>query len=338
MIANPLLNASQGYGRGFDRFEVRPPGTPEWDGEAVVDRGLAQLAGRGPRPFFLYLHLFDPHYPYEPAACLDATTPRDDAARRAAFTAALPPEQRELMDDAAYRGIESLIALYDGEIACADRALGRLFGALEAEGLAEDTLVVLTSDHGEGLWQRAPAEGEELKTQVFFPQLYYSHGVQLYSEQVHVPLILRGPGVEAGTVEPADVSLLDVVPTVLELAGVPAPDGFSGVSLVSSASRGGDGAIYSVCSRLTTVTVDGRWRLHVPREHRVERFGARPELYDLSSDPLELEPLEDPERAAGMIRMVAAWRARHAGGPAPEIDAEQRALLESLGYAGEADR
>jgi arylsulfatase A-like enzyme len=336
VIANALLVPAEGYARGFDRYDVRPPDAPEWVAEDVVERGLARLAERDPaRPFFLFLHLFDPHYPYAPPAELVAP-PRLDDARRAAFAAALPQEERALLDDAAYEGLERLIARYDGEVRRVDRALGRFLTRLDELGLRDDTLVVVTSDHGEGLWQRAPAEGEARKTDVHFPALYYSHGVQLYGEQVHVPLVLRGPGVPAGATRADAVSLVDLPATVLALLGVPAPPTVGGRPLLHGAEP--DRPVYAVCSRLTSVTVGDRWRLHVPREHRVERFGAAPELYDLAADPLELAPVDDPGRTAELAALVARWRERHAG-PAPDaIDADERARLEALGYAGEAER
>ncbi|MEM7305197.1 MAG: sulfatase [Planctomycetota bacterium] len=339
VIANPLLNESQGYARGFDNFEIRGAGEQEWNAERVLGRGQELLESYGERrPYFLYLHLFDPHYPYFPDEEGEPLPIRNDSKRRTAFRNALPEDKRDLFGEEEYRGIETLISLYDGEIRRTDRALGRLFAWMEERGLGERTLVIVTSDHGEGLWQRAPAVGEELKNKVFFPHLYYSHGVQLYSEQVGVPLVMRGPGMRQGDTRSEDVSLLDVVPTVLEIVGIDNPGDLSGLSLAADYFPETGREIYSVCSRVSTVTVDGRWRLHVPREHRVDRYGARPELYDLSFDPKELSPLDDTIRTKQLVRLVAAWRARNTGVPEGEIDQEQLELLESLGYTGEADR
>jgi arylsulfatase A-like enzyme len=241
------------------------------------------------------------------------------------------------LSDEAYRGIETLIDLYDRDVSQADRALGRLLEQLEREGLAADTLVLVTSDHGEGLWQRSPAAGEERKTEVFFPALYYSHGVQLYSEQVHVPLVLRGPGVPSGPVD-SDVSLLDVVPTLLDLLAIEAPRDLSGLSLLDRAALGARDEVFAVCSRVTTVTVGGRWRLHQPREFRVQRFGATPALFDLLADPLEVSPVDDPQRVADLQTRIARWRADYERVSVDATDPAQAAILEALGYTGEADR
>ena len=339
VVANPILNERIDFDRGFERYDVFPHdprqgATNGWTADEVVDRGLAMMEEGDGRPFLLYLHLFDPHYPYAPE--LDGAAPPfepfDDPARRARFADALPPDERALLTDDAYRGIEKLIALYDAEVLQVDRALGRLFDAL-----GDDTLVVLTSDHGEGLWQRAPYEGEAPKTAVHFPWLYYSHGVQLYGEQVHVPLVIHGPNVPPGEVT-LQRSTLDVLPTILGRLGLPAPPALDGVDLLGLPDEDTWKRVYSVCSRATSVTYDDRWRLHVPRDYRVEKHGATPELYDLRRDPLELTPLDDPELTEALAEDVARWRAHAENAAATTVDPEQQELMEAMGYTGEAER
>lgn len=341
VVSNPILNERVGFDRGFGSFDLFPHDPRSgmangWSAEEMVDRGLALLEGGDERPFFLYLHLFDPHYPYRPEVAGEVFGPELDPARRAAYREALPEDRRDRLTDAAYRGIEREVALYDAEVLQVDRALGRLFDELDQRGLAANTLVVLTSDHGEGLWQRAPYPGEAPKTAVHFPDLYYSHGVQLYDEQVHVPLVLRGPGVPAGRVVEGPRSTLDVLPTILARVGVPAPGPLDGFDLLGT-DEDAWAEVYSVCSRATTVTLDGRWRLHVPREYRVEKYGARPELYDLEADPLELDPLDDPARIEDLAGRVERWRAA-AERAAAAVDPAQQELMESMGYTGETDR
>ena len=262
-----------------------------------------------------------------------------DPARREAFRAALPEEARGELTDEVYAEIERRIALYDSEVLQADRGFAAVLEHLEASGLADETLVVFTSDHGEGLWQRAPLPDETYdKANAYFPLLYFDHGIMLHSEQVHVPLVFRGPGVPAGERRGEEVSLLDVVPSVLARAGFRAPDRLHGRDVFDPATAP-PRELFAVCSRGTTVTVDGRWRLHEPRDYRLER-GVEPELFDLVADPGERAPVDDPARLATLRKLVALWRERHSGeqGAAAGISEEQRALLDSLGYTGgEAD-
>jgi arylsulfatase A-like enzyme len=134
-----------------------------------------------------------------------------------------------------------------------------------------------------------------------------------------------------------DVSLLDLLPTVLALVDVPPRAELDGTDLLSGAPR--VEPLFALCSRATAVVVDGRWKYVEPREYRIERHGAKPELYDLASDPLELAPLDDPERAADLRALVLAWRARFA---VRDVGAEARSTgqsddMRAIGYAGEGD-
>jgi arylsulfatase A-like enzyme len=107
--------------------------------------------------------------------------------------------------------LEHLLALYDGEIRYTDDEMGRVLDHLSARGALANTLVVVTSDHGEEFLEHGSWE----------------HQKTLYGEVIRVPLVVRGPGVPARR-EPAPVSLLDVAPTVLAWAGLPAPASFQG--------------------------------------------------------------------------------------------------------------
>lgn len=337
VVANRLLTGERGFDQGFDSYDLfATPGRGRvvgWLADEVTDRAIAFLEG-GRRPYFLLVHYFDPHDPYLPAGGL-AFEPWDRPERLEAFRAALPPEERALLDRETYRGIEHHVARYDSEVLQVDRALGRLLDHLERTGLAEETLVVVTADHGEGLWQRAANRGEPHKDGVFFPQLYFEHGVQLYDEQVRVPLALRGPGVPAGAVHRESVSLIDVVPTALALLDVPAPAGLSGTPLLPLGEHPA-GPVFCVCSRGTTVTLPGGLRLHQPRAYRIEK-GIAPELYDLSADPLELADLAGDPRAPELTDVVLRWEELRAqvdwgAGELPDREELERELG-ALGYA-----
>jgi arylsulfatase A-like enzyme/Tfp pilus assembly protein PilF len=211
---------------------------------------------------------------------------------------------------------------YDGEVAYADELVGRLVGALEAGGLFDRAIIAVTSDHGEGLGDHGEAE----------------HGIFLYREAVHVPLILRLPrGAAGGTRVAGTVAQADLAATLLDLAGLKA-DGLDGVSLRGALSGAGSGhPVYSETfypryhlgwSELFAAT-DGRYRyVRAPR----------PELFDLSNDKGEQRSLVT-ERAsvAAAMNLWLEQRGAGAAASAPEaVPSDVREKLQALGYVGTA--
>lgn len=340
VASNALLSAGRGWGRGFDHYEVWtvPERGPRngWPAREVVDRGLAALdAAPADRPTFLFLMPFDPHQPYMPAS-REGFDARLSAPRKRAFLRALGPERYDLLDERTYRTLEEAIASYEAEVAQVDAALGFLFDALEARGRLDETLVVVTADHGEGLWQRAAPPDSVDKQKGPFPLLYSTHGAMLEPEQVHVPLVLRGPGVPAGERRDEPTSSIDVMPTILSLAGLERPP-TDGVDLFAPGALEDRDELVAFISRGGSILVDGRWQLIVPTPHRAEKYGLEPVLYDLANDPRAEQPVDDPELAAELAARLQAWwdsrRIRE-----DMLDDDERAVLEALGYTdGEAD-
>ncbi|HEX7150614.1 MAG TPA: sulfatase-like hydrolase/transferase [Thermoanaerobaculia bacterium] len=206
---------------------------------------------------------------------------------------------------------------YDGDIVAADAIVGKLLAFLKAKQLYDGALIVITSDHGEGLGDH----GEE------------QHSILVYREAIHVPLLVKLPkNAQANTTNDASAALADIFPTVLEVTGADAPPRANAVSLLAlPPSR----AIYAESlyplyhfgwSELRTV-VDERWQfIEAPR----------PELYDVIADPREKRDVATTER-----RTVAAMRqqlAKHADAAPPvgDIDPEDAAKLAALGYVGSA--
>jgi len=207
VVSSFVLSREFGYDQGFADYDddVSRADTPEatmvWEGRTVdgrfygsaddtTDRALRWLRERShpEDPFFLFVHYFDPHDPYLPPA--DYRPPFD-------------PTRKEALK------LNRTIFLYDTLLAFTDREIGRLLEALEREGLADDTLVVVTGDHGEGLMTHG----------------HMYHGVHVYEEAVRVPLIVRWPGrVPAGRVVAAPFAIVDLAPAILELAGVESAD------------------------------------------------------------------------------------------------------------------
>jgi choline-sulfatase len=316
------LDRRFGLAAGFDHYDDRfaPAESslpkPQWDGlplgqpydrraDATTDRALRWLGTRpSGRPFFLWVHYFDPHSPYDP-----------------------PAAYRFQPGDAAAGSAGELVAAYDGEIRFTDTQLGRLLDALDAEGLAKNTLVVVTSDHGEGLGQHGVME----------------HGSVVYEEAVRVPLVLRWTGhVLGGRRLAAPVELLDVAPSVLELAGAAPPASDHGVSLAplaTGASRVQDArrAVFlqrEFQERAGSNTFAVRAGAHKYVETREESRVLRRELYDLAGDPQELRSLdaEQQERTEQLVRLLQAWRTRVAPGRRQQVAPENLEGLRALGY------
>jgi arylsulfatase A-like enzyme len=212
-IANSVIyGAESKFDRGFDVF-VGLHGEEDRrsklvGADVVVDAALAFLRSRRGLPTFLYVHTMDPHVPYEPPPPFDRMFepfPTPEHPARDPRT-----DYREPLDR------ERMIAQYDGDIAFGDREFGRFLRELKAAGLYEDALLVFLSDHGEefldhGLWL---------------------HGRSLFDELIRVPLVVKLPGNRgAGTRVAAQVQGLDVVPTVLEAAGLPLPADLGGQPL-----------------------------------------------------------------------------------------------------------
>jgi len=349
IVANPVLNHLQGFDVGYEQYDLTEGDFETelverrwgWPGSIVVDKGIRWMRElRDDRPFMLYLHLMDPHYPYSPVEGIPFTWQKDlSPAKRASFEANLAPQHAGAITTKLYKNMERMLAAYDAEILEVDQELARLFAYLDESGLSENTVVVLTSDHGEGLWEHSSADGwvnEASFSQSIVPELYRGHGEQLYEELIHVPLAFVGPGVPTGVRERRVVSLVDVVPTLLSLLDVASPTELHGMPLFGDEALAERTEVFSRCARGTSITVDGRWKLLLPEDHVAERGGLTA-LYDLSVDPGEDHPIDDPERSRELAAQISAWKARYSE-VAEEMPIEkQRELLRQMGYLGLAN-
>jgi arylsulfatase A-like enzyme/Flp pilus assembly protein TadD len=208
---------------------------------------------------------------------------------------------------------------YDGEVAYADAEIGRLLRAVSAAGAGRPPLIVILGDHGESLGEH----GER------------THGMLLYDGALRIPLIMAGPGVSVGE-HRRPVSIVDVAPTVLRLAGLAVPAGMQGRDLLSGTSEPHEAYAETVYPRTLgwsplAALVEDRWKIIAPE-------GAGEELYDLERDPAERENAAgrkpDVVQAAA-ARLAAIKRAEAAPASAP-ASAEARERLRALGYVGSA--
>ena len=293
-VARPS-GLDQGFSTFDDPFGAGEAGTSrearsERRAGEVVDRALAWLAKPRRSPFFLWAHLYDPHAPYEPPAPF-----RERFARRP----------------------------YDGEVAYADSQVARLLAWLDRSGRRTDTLVVVTSDHGEGLGDHGESE----------------HMLLVYDSTLRVPLLMSWPGrLPAGGRVSGQFRSVDLLPTLLDLLGLPETP-TSGVSRAAVWRAGGHipdnesyaeslyGSLHYGYAPLRALRAEGWKYVEAPR----------PELYRVAEDPGETKNLlaSSAPTATRLRTRLATYDAK---GPAPSVtpavskDAAER--LAALGYVG----
>lgn len=211
-VSNPLVSADKNFDQGFEFFKGY-----RWEPAVPVLADASEWLGRmGRYRFFLYLHLVDPHAPYEPEQVdlerFGSPEPEDFSAEAQKQMVDAIRLGNEYDHQRLGRFSEYLSNLYDGEVATADRAIGALLTQLERMGLADRTIVAVTSDHGEE----------------FLEHGMLGHGRQLFDESVRVPLILSGPGIARGERTETRVENRFLGPSLLRLAGVEARENLKG--------------------------------------------------------------------------------------------------------------
>jgi arylsulfatase A-like enzyme len=310
------LDATFGLGRGFDVYET--PGGPAADLARdrffrEVEAGLAWIGGIGRRRFFLFLHTYEVHHPYTPDAEARARLPEH-------YDGPLPPDiSLALLEDVNAGRLAitpadraHIVHAYDQEISSVDEAFGRLVAALRTAGLYEETLLVLTSDHGEEFGEHGTMGW---------------HGHSLHDELLRVPLLVKFPRSWRGsrTME-AQVRGIDVAPTVLTAAGVAVPHAFEGADLVEYVAGGAGPPRYAVAA------LDGGGTALRSREWKwIQRT-----LFRLESDPGEEVDVADsfPEVAdrLRLVKQKLVVEADRVEGPRAAIDDDLRDRLRSLAY------
>ena len=289
-----------GLDRGFEFYDNFPEKTEtksrwgrlERRGMDVVQRAETWLDGHRTGPHFVWVHLYDPHDPYEP-----------------------PPPYSERYKD----------HLYDGEIAFADSALGRFLNYLKEQHWYEGALIIVVGDHGEGLGEH----GED------------THGIFLYDSTTHVPLIVKLPNEqEADKVVEEQARTTDILPTILELLGIPAPESLDGTSL-KSALLGTEAPSRTVLGETDYPLRFGWAPLRSVRKDAFKFIEApRPELYDLRSDPGEIRNAYVPwdSTVQKLRKELAKVSAKAAGKPsAAAVAPSTTDELRALGYLSTAD-
>jgi arylsulfatase A-like enzyme/Tfp pilus assembly protein PilF len=309
-VLDPKSATAPGFDRGFDTydapFHLRGEGEDRYQsverrGIMVVNSALAWLKEHPDGPFFVWLHFYDPHDPYDPE----------------------PPFKSRYASSP-----------YNGEIAYVDSVLGKFFAELKKRGLYDQVLITVVADHGEALGEH----GEQ------------SHGLFLYDETIHVPLVIKLPGASAHhSLIQTRVGLVDVAPTLLQEAGVVAPGTMQGKSLIELMTPRAVAAAKTSKSdsaardRPQYAETDYPYRafgwssLRSWREGKYLYIDApRSELYDQSLDAAASHNLVNnvPAISATMAEQLAAFRSRTSSSDKTpnSITPLQAQQLQALGY------
>jgi arylsulfatase A-like enzyme len=287
------------------------------------------------QPFFLYVHTIDSHVPYQPpkrfltfydaqpySGPIDFSSDTDVLER--IKIGRIRPDDRDK---------EHLQALYDATISYHDVHFAAMMQGLKKRGLEDDTIVVLTSDHGEEFWDHGSV----------------GHGHTVWDELLHVPMIVRVPGLtDGGERVPEAVGLVDVMPTVLDALGEKIPEQFVGHSFLPALRGDADPAPRAAVSGFFA-----GWRTLVTGRLKLVQHGTeRQALYDVQSDPGETRDLA-PERpiavayTRGLLGLTLAEdageddalrAARNHANERTTIDPQTEAQLKALGYVGTSRR
>jgi arylsulfatase A-like enzyme/Flp pilus assembly protein TadD len=311
MVLDPATNAAPGFDRGFDFYDADfhnpQPGEDRYHSlerraEDVANHAMGWLSHHQQTPFFIWLHFYDPHEPYDPPE----------------------PFKSQYASEP-----------YDGEIAYTDSVLGGVLEVLQRHGLYQNTVIAVAADHGEAFGEH----GERW------------HGMFLYDETIHVPLLLKLPGERfAGKRVEARVALADVAPSLLQAANVALPAAIQGQSLfplmdvpksgkqnASSEKKPTDRAIYSETNYAHRVF--GWSEL---RSWRVEKYlyvqAPKKELYDQLADPNAFKNLAPSSKAVAdtLDGQLSDFRKKTTGAAVAqaELDPAGEEKLRALGYLG----
>jgi arylsulfatase A-like enzyme/Flp pilus assembly protein TadD len=289
-ISAYVLRGSTGLGAEFDAYDDAVStradvsvGELQRSGDVTVAAAERWIGENAQQPFFFMLHLFEPHTPY-----------------------AAPEPFRSRYANAPY----------DGEIAASDALVGRLIESLKRSGIYDRALIVLLSDHGEGLGDHGEQE----------------HGVFLYREALHVPLLVKLPnGERANTTVEENVQLIDVYPTVAAVARAKVPESVQGKSLLGTLDAARGAYAETLLPRLHFGWSDLQ-SLVSGRHHFIQ--APRPELYDFVADPREQKNvLTDERRTYAALRQQLETYAAEAAAPTG-VSKEEAEKLAALGYIG----
>lgn len=298
-IGSEVLRRTFGFNQGFTYYDDEMPRSNKAAGYAraasrpaniIVDHAIHWLDDNsGKQPIFLWMHFYDPHEPYHPPAAFQRQYPHD---------------------------------LYSAEIAFTDQQIGRFLEVLRKKFPADKTLIVVMSDHGEGLGEH----GE------------YNHGIFLYDSTLRIPWIMAGPGIPPGVRVQQQAREIDLLPTILDLTGGKAAPVVQGTSLVPTFFGKPVDTAYSYEETLYPKINLGWAELRgIHTAHWMYIRAPKSELYDLDTDPGELHNVIDsnPKEYRELDRQLQLLSSGDAKTiTAGQMDDRTTEQLKSLGYVG----
>ncbi|MEM7200825.1 MAG: sulfatase [Planctomycetota bacterium] len=334
VISNFILRPRFGYARGFDSFQTRPAAASRSGitSGRVTNRAIDWIDRHADARFLMYAHYFDPHFAYVHHAEYDRTSD---------YGGPLEPSMpigklRAQRDELTRADLDYLIGLHHEEIAFTDAQVGRLLAHLRDRDLEENTLVIVTSDHGEEFMRHG----------------WLGHTRTLYEELLHVPMIISLPGTFAPRTVDDPVSLIDILPTLLALSPTQDDAGLDGYSLLPYLDgTGAPAAGRAMLGEVSAVPVGKDRFAHERVAFKTSLLAGSLkvihdltndswELYDLAQDPEELKDLAESGHPAldGLRENLLAWEEVRApegedGGTPSALTAEELERLRQLGYA-----
>ncbi|HWP93498.1 MAG TPA: sulfatase-like hydrolase/transferase [Thermodesulfobacteriota bacterium] len=302
-----------GY-QGFDHFDDIGYGI-----EAIYAKAVNWLKKGHSRPFFLFLHTYQVHAPYDPPPAYDIYSDKNygGIVEVSGNSNDYYKEIKPLMTLEDYHYV---IDKYDGEIYYTDYYLGKLFNKLKELNLYDDSIIILTSDHGENFLDH-PA--------------YHIDHKELYDEIVKVPLIIKAPMFPTNQIITTQVESIDIMPTVLEKLGISLPNWIDGKSVVELVQKGTYGKTHAFSERNYRYKMirSNDWKL-------IHRSDTELELFDLKNDPGEQENLiaEKSSIAKPLYENLGFWmdiqkeKSKLFTADKIELDGELTQKLKALGY------
>ena len=276
--------------------------------------------------FFLFVNYMDAHWPYIPPPPYDTMFPTKDETFTDSQYYALSADTMKLERTPSIRERLHLLSQYDGGIAYIDAQIARLVTRLKEMTLFDNSLIIITSDHGEAFGERN----------------LLGHASSVYQDQIHIPLLIKFPYQHAGRVVEEFVSVVDLMPTVLEMLNIPAPDGVQGKSLLTP----GDLSSRIVITQSFPLHFRKGQHPRLDSVHHavfldsmklIESTTGKREFYDLSNDPNESSDLYDPanKQATMLKKKLDSWLStseRRKTKGAVKLDKQTLDRLRSLGY------
>lgn len=315
-IANGFwVGPELGFNLGYESFYYADDGNGR--AEISVDELITELQQlNSNKPFFAMLHLYDVHSPYDPPLYYTRYWALNNATNRVFWNVEM---DLGILHDREH--CQDYINLYDGEIRWVDDQLSRLFSWLRLSERAENTIVVLTSDHGEE----------------FLEHGWIEHSTTLYQELLHVPLIISGPGVPENVTCESLTGHIDILPTILKLSQLEIPQHLEGYPLLPLEEN----PLRAICSSGTTPDhwhPDGlrnrNWASVRRGNMKLIYFSAEDSsvVFDLATDPGELIPLEPDRELLDIAERYWASPPLYSNSSPPTLSDETLRTLKGLGY------